>query len=216
MSDHETGPIAAQTIEAFGEALGSDAPTPGGGAASAVEAAIGSALISMVANLTIGKKGFEDQGDRMREMATEADAARADFLRLADEDAHAFDGVMLAFKMPKETDADRAARSAAIQAGYEEAAQVPLEIARRSVDLMRLAEDATAAGNPQAASDGLSAATSLYASALCAIANVEINAAALKDPARRGPMLEEAADLRSRADRSLRGSQTAFQLRLSS
>ena len=155
MSDHETGPIAAQTIEAFGEALGSDAPTPGGGAASAVEAAIGSALISMVANLTIGKKGFEDQGDRMREMATEADAARADFLRLADEDAHAFDGVMLAFKMPKETDADRAARSAAIQAGYEEAAQVPLEIARRSVDLMRLAEDATAAGNPQAASDGL-------------------------------------------------------------
>ncbi len=107
------------------------------------------------------------------------------FLELADRDAHAFDGVMAAFKMPKETDEEKAARSAAIQAGYEHAASVPLEIARAAVDLMELAEDATSMGNPQAASDGVSGAAHLYCAALCAIANVEINAASLKDAARR-------------------------------
>jgi formiminotetrahydrofolate cyclodeaminase len=123
---------------------------------------------------------------------------------------------MVAFKMPKETDEERAARSAAIQAGYEQAASVPLEIARAAVDLMELAEDATAMGNPQAASDGVSGAAHLYCAAGCAIANVEINAASLKDPARRATLLDEVAVLRGRADRSLRESQTAFQLRLPS
>jgi formiminotetrahydrofolate cyclodeaminase len=152
----------------------------------------------------------------MRALVERADAARASFLELADRDAHAFDGVMLAFKMPKETDDEKAARSAAIQSGYEEAAAVPLEIARAAVDLMQLAEDATAMGNPQAASDGLSGSVELYCAALCAIANVEINAAALKDEARRSVLLDELASLRGRADQSVRESQTAFQIRLSS
>jgi formiminotetrahydrofolate cyclodeaminase len=81
---------------------------------------------------------------------------------------------------------------------------------------MELAEDATAMGNPQAASDGLSAAASLYCGTLCAIANVEINAASIKDDAVRATMLDETASLRSRADELLKESQTAFQLRLSS
>ena len=123
---------------------------------------------------------------------------------------------MVAFKMPKETDEEKAARSAAIQAGYEQAASVPLEIARAAVDLMELAEDATAMGNPQAASDGVSGAAHLYCAAACAIANVEINAASLKDDGRRTALLDEVAALRGRADQSMRESQTAFQLRLPS
>jgi formiminotetrahydrofolate cyclodeaminase len=124
--------------------------------------------------------------------------------------------VMVAFKMPKGTDDEKAARSAAIQAGYERAASVPLEIAQAAVDLMPLAEDATAVGNPQAASDGVSGAAHLYCAALCAIANVEINAASLKDQDRRSALLDTVASLRGRADQSVRESQTAFQLRLSS
>ncbi len=123
---------------------------------------------------------------------------------------------MAAFKLPKEIDEDKVARSAAIQAGYEHAASVPLDIARAAVDLMELAEDATAFGNPQAASDGLSGAAHLYCAAMCAIANVEINAASLKDQARRSALLDDVATLRGRADQSVRESQTAFQLRLSS
>jgi formiminotetrahydrofolate cyclodeaminase len=204
------------TLEGFLEALGSDAPTPGGGAAGAVSGATGAALIAMVGRLTVGKLGFEDVGDRMRALIGKADAARLAFLDLADRDAHAFDGVMAAFKMPKETDEDKALRSAAIQSGYEKAAKVPLEIARAAVDLMALAEDATATGNPQAASDGVSGSAHLYCAALCAIANVEINAASLKDETRRAALLDEGAALRGRADQSVRENQTLFQLRLSS
>ena len=213
MTDERLG---AMTVDGFLDVLGSHAPTPGGGAAGAIAAATGAALIAMVGRLTVGKPSFEDVDERMRALVERADAARAEFLDLADRDAHAFDGVMDAFKMPKETDTDRAARSAAIQAGYEQAASVPLEIARAAVDLMTLAEDATAMGNPQAASDGLSGAAELYCATLCAIANVEINAASLKDEVRRGALLDEVATLRGRADQSIRESQTAFQLRLAS
>jgi formiminotetrahydrofolate cyclodeaminase len=208
--------LANLTVERFLEVLGSDAPTPGGGAAGAISGAIGAALIAMVGRLTVGKPGFEDVEDRMRALIAKADAARRAFLDLADRDAHAFDEVMVAFKLPKETDEDKAARSAAILAGYEHAASVPLEIARAAVDLMELAEDATSTGNAQAASDGVSGAAHLYCATICAIANVEINAAALKDEKRRTVLLDEVAALRGRADQSVRESQTAFQLRLSS
>ncbi len=208
--------LGRMTLEGFLDVLGSDAPTPGGGAAGAISGAVGAALIAMVGRLTVGKPGFEDVDDRMRALIQTADAARGAFLDLADRDAHAFDAVMAAFKLPKETDADTAARSSAIQEGYARAASVPLEIARASVDLMELAEDATAFGNPQAASDGLSGAAHLYCATICAIANVEINAASLKDEAKRSALLDEVATLRGRADQSVRESQTAFQLRLSS
>ena len=208
--------IADRTVGGFLDDLGSDAATPGGGAAAAVAAATGAALIAMVGRLTLGKKGFEDLDDRMRRLIEDADDARADLLRLADADTHAFDGVMAAFKMAKETDDEKSARSAAIQAGYRQAASVPLEIARRAVESMELAEDATAMGNPQAASDGLSAASQLYAAVLSAIANVEINAAALKDAEAKTTLLDELMGLKTHADRSLDESQTAFRLRLSS
>ena len=208
--------LASTSVEGFLEVLGSDAPTPGGGAAGAIAGATGAALIAMVGRLTVGKKGFEDLEDRMRALVESADAARTAFLELADRDAHAFDGVMIAFKMAKETDEEKAARFAAIQAGYAQAASVPMEIARMAVDLMELAEDATAMGNPQAASDGLSGAAHLYCAAWCAFANVEINAASLKDAGRRAALLEEVTALRGRADQSIGEAQTAFQLRLPS
>ena len=191
-------------------------PPPAGERSARSKAAAAAALIGMVGRLTIGKAGFEDLEQRMKDMVASADAARAEFLVLADRDAHAFDSVMVGFKMPKETDEEKAARSAAIQAGYLAAASVPQEVARKAVDLMELAEDATAMGNPQAASDGLSSAASLYSAALCAIANVEINAASLKDEGVRTEMLEELITLKARADELLEEAQTAFKLRLAS
>jgi methenyltetrahydrofolate cyclohydrolase len=207
--------MSEMTLANFLETLASSSPTPGGGAVAALSAASGAAMIAMVGRLTVGKDGFEDVEDRMSGLILVADAARVNFLELADADAHAFDGVMAAFKMPKENDEQKVARSAAIQAGYAEAAAVPQEVARKAVHLMELAGDATAIGNPQAASDGLSAAASLYCAALCATANVEINASALKDESKRAGMLDELAGLKARADALLLETQTAFQLRLS-
>jgi formiminotetrahydrofolate cyclodeaminase len=207
--------LGGSTVEGFLAALASDAPTPGGGASGAIAGAAGAALIAMVGRLTVGKAGYEDVEERMRSLVDTADAARAAFLELADRDAHAFDSVMAAFRMPKSTDAERTARSSAIQGGYARAAAVPREIARAAVELMELAEDATAMGNPQAASDGLSGAAFLHCAVWCAIANVQINAASLKDQAARSAMLDEADAIAGRGDRSFREARTAFGLRLS-
>jgi methenyltetrahydrofolate cyclohydrolase len=195
------------------DVLASDAATPGGGAVAGLSAAIGAALLAMTGRLTVGREGFADLEPRMQDLIARADEARGRFLELADEDAHAFDGVMQAFKMPKATQDERAIRSAAIQRGYVDAARVPLEVAKAAVELMPLAEDATALGNPQASSDGYSGAIALYGAARCAIANVLINAASLKDESQRDELIATAESLRARADELLTESETAFKLR---
>ncbi|HEX6400822.1 MAG TPA: cyclodeaminase/cyclohydrolase family protein [Actinomycetota bacterium] len=203
-----------QEIGGWLEALASDAATPGGGAAAGVAAATGAALIAMVGRLTIGKAGFEDVEDRMRALTERADAEREAFLELAERDAEAFRAVMGSFKLPKDTDEERAARTLRIQEAYEGAAEVPLELARRAVDLMELAEDATAMGNAHAASDGYSGGALLFAAALCAIANVRINAAGLKDEAKGQTLVDAGEELRERASTLLEQLQEAFLLRL--
>ncbi|MGZ8583279.1 MAG: cyclodeaminase/cyclohydrolase family protein [Actinomycetota bacterium] len=211
MSDARFGDM---TVDRFLDAMASKQATPGGGAAAAIAGATGAALIAMVGRLTLGKPGFEDLEERMLALVDRADAARAEFLALGDRDAESFEAVMSAFRMLKETDVEKASRSEAIQRGLEHAAGVPLEIARRAVDIMELAEDATAMGNPNAASDGMSAAGMLLGAVIAARANVEINAAGLKDEARRGALLEEVAAIRDRADTLLEQCREAFGLRL--
>ena len=206
--------IARETVDGFLATLASDAPTPGGGAVAAVAGATGAALISMVCNLTIGRKGYEEAEDRMRAILGEAEAARSAFLELADRDATAFDGVMAAFKMPKETDADKAVRSQAIQQGYEQAAVVPLEIARRAADLMELARETTETGNANAASDGACAAQALAAAVWSATYNVDINAAALKDQAKATALRDEVSGLRASTQAQLEATNAAFGSRL--
>jgi formiminotetrahydrofolate cyclodeaminase len=206
--------IARETVDGFLRTLASDAPTPGGGAVAAVAGATGAALISMVCNLTIGRKGYEEAEDRMRAILGEAETARSAFLELADRDATAFDGVMAAFKMPKETDAEKAVRSQAIQQGYEQAAVVPLEIAREATELMELARETTEVGNANAASDGACAAQALSASVWSATYNVDINAAALKDEAKATALRDEVSALRSSTQALLDATNAAFGSRL--
>lgn len=206
--------VGGRTVERFLAELASDAATPGGGAVAGLAGAAGAALISMVCALTIDKDGYEGVQGRVRAILEEAERARGSFLELADRDANAFDGVMRAFKMPKETDAERAARSQAIQQGYEDAAQVPLEIARRAAELMELAREATEIGNAQAASDGACAAQSLSSAVWSATYNVEINAAALKDQARARALRDEVSSLRASAEALLDATHAAFGARL--
>jgi formiminotetrahydrofolate cyclodeaminase len=196
--------------------LGSASPTPGGGAAAGVAAAMGASLIAMVGHLTVGKEGFEDLDARMRTLVETAEDEGKAFLALADEDAAAFESVMAAFRLPKGTDEEKASRTMRIQEAYAGAAEVPLQLATRCVRLMELAEDATAMGNPHAASDGYSAGQLLFAAALAAMANVRINAAGLKDEATGQGLVDECDALRARADALLQQVEEAFLLRLSS
>jgi len=209
-----TGRIAGTPVEVYLDALASDAPTPGGGAVAALAGATGAALISMVCNLTIGRTGYEEAEERMRGVLDEAEASRTVLLNLADRDAAAFGAVMAAFTMPKETDAEKAVRSQAIQAGYEAATTVPLEIAKRAAELMELAREATEIGNANAASDGACAAQALSASVWSATYNIEINAAALKDPAKAQALRDEVSALRAHAEALLDATNAVFGSRL--
>jgi glutamate formiminotransferase/formiminotetrahydrofolate cyclodeaminase len=208
------GGIATQTIDGFLDALASDAPTPGGGAVAGLAGASGAALISMVCSLTIDKPKFEDAWERMREIQTEVDEAREVFLVLADQDAASFNEVMAAFKLPKDSEEQKAERSRAIQRAYEGAARVPLDVVQHAVALMPAATTSIELGNPNAASDGLSAAQMLYAAAQCAIANVKINAAGLKDEATVASMDAEVQALTSQAQGLLESALDAFAVRV--
>lgn len=197
------------------EALASDAATPGGGSAAGVVAAAGAALIAMTGRLTL-RSADTDMRERMERLIARADGERLRFLALADEDAAAFGKVMEAYRMAKETDEERQTRSQVIQQATADAAAVPLEIATRAVDLIELAEDGTAMGNPNAASDAYSGGALLFAASVAANANVRINADGLKDRAKSQALIDQVLALRERADHLLMETQTAFLLRLSS
>jgi formiminotetrahydrofolate cyclodeaminase len=204
-----------QRIDAWTEALASGAATPGGGAFAAISAAAGASLVAMVGRLTIGKAKHADVEERMTAIVHQCDGERGELIRMADRDAAAFSKVMAAYQLPKETDDDRAARLRALQEALEGAAEVPLLVARRAVYVMGLAEEVTAAGNANAASDGLSAGAALYAASLSALANVRINAFAFTDADRREELLDDCRRLRDRADALLAAIDEAFTARVS-
>ena len=206
----EDMPTGGTRIATFLDELASDAPTPGGGAWAAVSAAAGASLIAMVARLTLKKKGFEEAADRMRQIADECDDERYMLLGLADRDAEAYREVMGAYKLPKGTPEEQHAWSVTLQKALERAADIPLEVARRSVYLMALAEETLTSGNPNAASDALSAAASLHAAALAALANVDINAITFIDKTRQQELADSANSLRHRAQSILRDVSEAF------
>lgn len=203
-------PTAGARVGVYLEDLASDQPTPGGGAWAAVSAAAGAAMIAMVARLTIKKKGYEDVVDRMRAIADECDDERYTLLALADRDAEAYREVMAAYKLPKASPEEQHTWSTTLQKALERAADIPLEVARRSVYLMALAEETVTSGNPNAASDALSAATSLHAAALSALANVDINAITFLDKTRQQELSDSANSLRHRAQSLLRDVSEAF------
>jgi formiminotetrahydrofolate cyclodeaminase len=206
----EEMPTAGSRVGVYLEELASDQPTPGGGAWAAVSAAAGAALVAMVARLTIKKKGFEGVVDRMRAIADECDDERYTLLALADRDAEAYRDVMAAYKLPKNTPEEQHTWSTTLQRSLERAADIPLEVARRAVYLMALAEETLTSGNPNAASDALSAATSLHAAALSALANVDINAITFIDKTRQQELSDSANSLRHRAQSLLRDVSEAF------
>jgi formiminotetrahydrofolate cyclodeaminase len=203
-------PVASQRIQRFLDELASDAPTPGGGAWAAISAAAGAAMIAMVARLTMKKKGYEGVAERMEALAHECDDEMFSLLGLADRDAHAYREVMAAYKLPKGTSEEQHTWSFTLQRALERAADIPLEVARRAVYLMGLAEEVLSNGNPNAASDAYSAAAALHAAALAAIANMEINAITFIDKTRQQELADSASSLRNRAQSLLREVGDAF------
>ncbi|MBU3888370.1 MULTISPECIES: methenyltetrahydrofolate cyclohydrolase [Methylosinus] len=170
-----------ETIGKFLDDLASERPTPGGGGAAAVMGAIGAALVSMVANLTIGKKNYEAVEEDLKAARAEAERVRAELTAAIEEDVVAFNSVMGAYGLPRATDEDKAARSAAIQAALKDATLAPLRAVKACFEVIVLSEAAADKGNLNVISDAGVAVLAANAGLRSAALNVYINAKAIKD-----------------------------------
>lgn len=173
--------LVEQRVIDFVAATASKEPTPGGGAIAALTAATGAALAEMVANLTFGKKGYEAVQIEMEELQAKAEAIRKRMLELSQADADVFNIFMNALGLPKNTDEEKAARTAAIQQAYKDAAMVPFEIGELANQIFDLAELASRKGNQNLITDGIIAAINARAAVKSAFLNVRINLSAIKD-----------------------------------
>ena len=187
------------TVKDFLNKVAGSDPVPGGGSIAALNGALASALAAMVANLTIGKKKYAEVQEDMQAIAQEAERLMGDFTADIDRDSDAYDRVFACFKMPKETDEEKAARSAAIQEATKYAAQVPLEVARRACALMPLIAEVALKGNQNAVTDACVAMMSARNAVLAALLNVRINLSSLKDQALVARLQAEADELEQQA-----------------
>jgi formiminotetrahydrofolate cyclodeaminase len=170
-----------QALGAWLDELGSAAPAPGGGAAAAMSVATAAALVEMVGNLTIGRPAYAAHEARVTAVRDAARRLRQRAVEQIDEDAVAFRALMAAYRQPRETDEQRAAREPAVQAATRAAAAVPLDVAATAAEVIRLAAELPGRSNPNVLSDvGVAAATAAAAIEAAAI-NVDVNLATLAD-----------------------------------
>ena len=177
------GAITDRSIEDFLDRLAGKDPTPGGGSAAAIMGAMGAALVSMVCNVTYGKKGYDSVEPELREVCALAETLRERLTGMVAEDVAAFGELMAAYKLPKDTEEQKTQRSHAIQASLKRATEVPLACARDCAEVIRLSRRAGELGYLGVISDAGVGVSAAYAAARSAALNVYINAPSLKDRA---------------------------------
>lgn len=185
--------MSLMSLEQFSAELASSSPAPGGGSASALTGAIAASLSSMVANLTVGKKGYEESSEEMIHVAQAAEKLRKRLLCLIDTDADSFNDFLAAMKLPKETLEEKLARNQKIQQALKTSALVPMEVADISFGIFELADQALEKGNSNAVTDALVSAMLARTAVLGALLNVRINLLSIKDEA-------FVADMKAKAD----------------
>lgn len=173
--------LADQTVTSFVDLMASDAPAPGGGSAAALEGALGAALTSMVCALTQGKKKYAEYAELTQGVGEEAQTLKAQYVDVIDRDTEAFNAVSAVFAMPKDTDEEKAARSAAMQEALKGCTKTPFEMMELAAKALELTDSVVGRSNASAASDLGCAALSLKAAVQGAWLNVLINIGGLKD-----------------------------------
>ena len=200
-ADERRKRLVDMTCMGFAEETASESPAPGGGSISAYMGALGAALGTMVANLSSHKAGWDDRWEEFSDWAERGQALLTELLHLVDEDTDAFNRIMNVFAMPKSTDEEKAARSAALQEATLYATQVPLRTMRTAVRIFDVVRAMAAEGNPNSVSDAGVGALAARSAVLGARLNVKINAAGLKDRAVADALVAEAEQLAAEAER---------------
>jgi formiminotetrahydrofolate cyclodeaminase len=191
--------MTQESIDEFLDRLASNDPTPGGGSAAAIFGAAGAALVSMVCNVSIGKKGCEAAEAELRAVLAQSETLRRRLTVMVQDDVSAFDGLMAAYKLPKATDDDKARRAEVIQANLERATQVPLDCARACGEVIALSRRAGEHGYRHVISDAGAGVSAAYAALRSAALNVFINAPALKNRAFAEQAVSEITQLLARS-----------------
>ncbi len=173
--------LIQKSVSAFLDELASRSPAPGGGSVAALAGAAGSALSSMVCNLTIGKTKYAAVEPEMKALLAKTEEHRRQFTTLVDRDTEVFTRVMEAYSLPKDNDDQKALRRAAIQEATKEAVFVPLAVMRHTVDALALAATIAQKGNKNSVSDAGVSALMLQAACESAALNVQINLQGIED-----------------------------------
>ncbi len=179
----EDTPLADMTVSEFVDVTSTDAPAPGGGSVAALMGSLSGALTAMVANLTVGKKGYKDVDEEMKEVAVTGQKLKEDLVRAIDADTKAFDDVMAAMRLPKKTEAEQSARDVAVETATKKAIEVPLGVLRRCRDALDPIDAIALRGNKNSLSDAGVAALASWAGASGALLNVMINLPGVSDSA---------------------------------
>lgn len=171
------------TVKEFIDKVTGNDPVPGGGSVSALNGSLAASLAAMVANLTVGRKKYAEVNDEMEELSARLTGLSAQLLNDVDRDAEAYDRVFAAFKLPKETDEEKAVRTEAIQRETKYAAQVPMEVARTAHAMLPLIDTVARKGNSNAVTDACVAMMCARTAVLGALLNVRINLTSITDEA---------------------------------
>lgn len=181
--------------------LASDAPAPGGGGAAAIAGALAAALASMQANLTIGKKNFVEQQAEAELLLLQAENSRSKLLELAEDDAAVFSEFMRCYRLPKSNEEEKLLRSQSICRAAKRAAEIPLEIARESLRVMRLALRMAQIGNPHVITDGAVSGLLARAALRGSIYNIMVNLRLTQDEAYNMTLCQESNLLEQQAEK---------------
>lgn len=175
--------LAELSCVKFLDQLASNEPVPGGGSVAALSAGIAAALAAMVANLTVGKKKYVEVEEEMKAIHENMQNMKEAFASFIDQDANSFDDVMKAFKLPKESDEEKALRATAIEESYKLAASVPLAVAKSCAEMFPYIEAVVVKGNQNAVTDGMVSCMMARTAILSALLNVKINLTGIQDTA---------------------------------
>lgn len=198
-AEENTKRLIDMTCAEFADETASESPAPGGGSISAYMGALGAALAAMVANLSSHKAGWDERWEEFSNWAVKGQEIKEDLLRLVDEDTESFNRVMAAFGLPKGTDEEKVARSAAIQEATKYATEVPFRTMQRAFESFEVIREMAAVGNPNSVSDAGVGALCARSAVMGAFLNVKINAAALKDKSFADEMLARGAEIERQA-----------------